>query len=116
MFDEAAVEFQNAITMSENLTCARAGLGHVYAVAGESDRAAEIIADLDRQSQTRYIAAYDTAIVYAGLGDLDEAFRRLDKACEEHSSWLAYLRIEPRLDPLRGDPRFAHLLRRVGLS
>jgi hypothetical protein len=102
--------------LSGNLTCASAGLGHVYALAGQKDKAGEIIAALDRQSKTQYVSAYDTAIIYAGLGELDEAFARFEKDCDEHSSWLAYLMVEPRLDPLRSDPRLGRLLARVGLS
>jgi TolB-like protein/Flp pilus assembly protein TadD len=116
MFDEAAAEFKKAITLSGNLTCATAGLGHVYALAGEKDKALEIIAALDRRSQTQYTPVYDIAIIYAGLGELDEAFARFERDCDQHSSWLAYLAVEPRLDPLRGNPRFGQLLARVGLT
>jgi len=51
----------------------------------------------------------------AGLGDVDHALHYLDKSLQEHSDMLVYLRVEPRLDPLRRDPRFAALLRCVGL-
>ncbi len=62
-----------------------------------------------------YVPPYDMAIAHLGLGDSDSALAFLDEAYKECSSWMAYLNVEPRLDPLRGDPRFADLLRRVGL-
>jgi adenylate cyclase len=116
MFDEAVEEFQKAIGFSGNLTCTAAGLGHVYALAGETQKATEIITELEEKAKTQYVSSYDTAIVHAGLGHVDEAFEQLQKAYEEHSSWLAYLAAEPRLDSLRSDPRFGRLLARVGLS
>lgn len=54
-------------------------------------------------------------LVYVGLGEKDQAFQALDAAFQEHSTLLTYLRMDPRFDPLRSDPRFQELLRRVGL-
>jgi hypothetical protein len=61
-------------------------------------------------------ATFDSAIIYAGLGQRDQAFEWLEKPYKERSSWLAYLKADPRLDPLRSDPRFQELLLRVGLA
>ena len=55
------------------------------------------------------------AVVHAGLGDDGQAFEWLDRAYQEHSSWWAYLKAEPRMDALRSDSRFAALLRQVAL-
>jgi hypothetical protein len=54
------------------------------------------------------------ALIYAGLGDKDQAFAWLDKAYAERSVWMAWLKVDPKLDSLRADPRFAHLTRRIG--
>jgi hypothetical protein len=54
-------------------------------------------------------------MIHVGLGDHDEAFSSLNRAFEERSLWLGYMNVEPQLDPVRSDPRFQHLLRRVGL-
>jgi len=61
------------------------------------------------------IGRYEVALVYAGLGEKDEAFAWLEKSLEAHDKGLAYLKIDPCLDPLRSDPRFDRLVRRVGL-
>lgn len=115
MFDEAVAEFEKVMNNSPNLTFAKAGLGHLYAVSGEKVKAENIIAELDQISKTRYVPSYDVAVIHAGLGEKELAFEWLEKAYREHSSWLAYLRVEPRLDPLRSDSRFTDLLRRIGL-
>jgi serine/threonine protein kinase/tetratricopeptide (TPR) repeat protein len=115
MLDEASGEFEKAIKMSGNITFAKAGLGHLYAASGEKARAENIIAELDEISKTRYVSSYDVAVIHAGLGERDLAFKWLDRAYQEHSSWLAYLKVEPRLDALRSDSRFGDLLRSVGL-
>jgi len=115
MLDEASAEFEKVIKMSGNLTFAKAGLGHLYAISAEKAKAENVIAELDEISKTRYVPSYDIAVIHAGLGERDLAFAWLDKAYQEHSSWLAYLKVEPRLDDLRSDSRFEHLLRRVGL-
>src|SRR6202790_2212011 len=112
---EAAVEFQKAIQMSGNVTFTTAGLGHLYASSGKSAEARAIFDELRLRAQTIYVPAYDLALVSAGLGWTDQAFEWLDRAYEERSGWLTYLKIEPRLDTLRGDSRFHDLLRRIRL-
>ena len=115
MLAEASAEFEKAIKVSGNVTFAKAGLGHLYAASGERAKAEDVIAELEQISRTRYVPAYDIAVIYAGLGNKDQAFEWLHRAHREHSSWLAYLKVEPRLDALRSHSRFAALLRRVAL-
>ena len=112
---EAAVEFQKAIQMSGNVTFTTAGLGHLYASSGKSAEGRAIFDELRSRAKTIYVPAYDLALVCTGLGWMDQAFEWLERAHEERSGWLTYLKIEPRLDILRGDPRFNDLLRRVRL-
>jgi TolB-like protein/Flp pilus assembly protein TadD len=118
MFEEAIAAFQRAITVTQRRDkgLAMAGLGHVYAVSGRKTEARKILAELQRLSEHSYVPATDVALVYAGLGEKDKAFAWLDKAYEEHSFALSNLKVEPRLDSLRSDPRFADLLRRIGLA
>jgi TolB-like protein/Flp pilus assembly protein TadD len=112
---EAAVEFQKAIQMSGNVTFTTAGLGHLYARSGKSAEARAIFDELHARSRETYVPAYDLALVCVGLGWTDQAFEWLDRAHEERSGWLTYLKVEPRLDALRSDSRFDDLLRRVRL-
>lgn len=69
-----------------------------------------------KRATQQYSSPYEIAIIYAGLGENDHAFKWLDQAYLECSGWLIYLQVEPMLDPLRRDPRFTDLLRRVGLN
>jgi tetratricopeptide (TPR) repeat protein len=114
--DEAIARFQKALTMSGGKSFVHAALGHAYAVAGERDLATEVLEELKDQSLRQYAPAYDRAVIYAGLDDRDRAFEWLERAYDERSSWMSYLRVEPRLDVLRSDARFATLLRKVGLE
>ena len=113
--DAAAVEYQKAIRMSGNVTFTTAGLGHLYASSGRFDAARAIFDELRMRAQNIYVPAYDLALVCAGLEWRDQAFEWLDRAYEERSGWLTYLKVEPRMDTLRGDSRFNDLLRRVRL-
>ncbi len=67
-------------------------------------------------SKQEYVSAYDIAVIYLGLGEKDQAFAWLERAYEERCPTLEFLKVEPSLDPLRSDPRFADLLRRMNLQ
>ena len=112
-FDEAIAEFQKAIHLSGGSTQIVAALGHTYAVSGNRDGAMRILEELEQLSKQRYVRPLDIAFVYAGLNQKDQAIEWLEKAYEERSCNLVYIRIDPRLDPLRSDPRFQDLLRRM---
>jgi TolB-like protein/DNA-binding XRE family transcriptional regulator len=113
---DAAMEFQKAIAMSGSVTFTSAGLGHLYGCAGDSAKARRIFDELYQRSQRTYVPAYDLALVCVGLGWTDQAFEWLDKAHQERSGWLTYLRVEPRLDGLRMDARFGEMLQRLRLG
>ena len=66
-------------------------------------------------SGKRYVSAYNIGVLYAGLGERDEAFRWLQKVEDDRSEWFALINVDPRLDGLHGDPRFTRILRQVGL-
>jgi TolB-like protein/Flp pilus assembly protein TadD len=95
---------------------ALAQLGHVYAVAGRTAEARRTLSDLNRLSRGRYVSAYNFAVLHAGLGERDEAFRWLQKAEKDRSEWFAAVKVDPRLEALHSDRRFAGVLRSVGLS
>jgi len=64
-------------------------------------------------SKQAYVSSYDLAILYVGLGDKDRALEQLNKAYEERAGFIIYLNVEPLFDPLRSDPRFAELVRKM---
>ena len=92
----------------------KSSLGHAYAVAGKTTRARSILATLTSEAAQHYVPSYWFALVHAGLGEGDQALRYLERAYEERSTVLAYMQIDPRLAPLRNNPRFLALARRLG--
>lgn len=91
-------------------------LGNAYARAGQRAAAEQTIAKLERHVRDDGVGRYEIALVYAGLGEKQEAFKWLDQAYDAHDVGLLYLKVDPCLNPLRSDPRFDDLVRRVGLS
>ena len=100
--------------ISANSLNRKASLGHAYAVAGQTGRGRSVLGALRTAAAQSYVPSYYFAVVHAGLGQRDEAIRYLERAYEERSTVLAYLRIDPRLAPLRNEPRFIALARRLG--
>jgi len=89
---------------------------HEYAVSGDAPAARKIEAQLESMRSQRYVAALYIALVWTGLGDRDRAFQWLDQAYDEDCEYLVYFSTEPMADPLRSDPRFPHLLQKLGLT
>jgi tetratricopeptide (TPR) repeat protein len=89
-------------------------LGHAYAMAGRTKQAHAVLDTLTARAARSYVPAYWFALVHVGLGDKEEAITWLERAYVERSTVLAYLRLDPRLEPLRGHPRFQALLQRLG--
>ncbi|MGB0035456.1 MAG: protein kinase [Candidatus Acidiferrales bacterium] len=114
---EAIVEFQRAIELEPYNAENWASLGHAYALSGKRSDALKVLDHLKELSaKGNYVAPYNVAIIHAGLGEIDQAFAWLDRACKDRSYYMSvYLSTDARLDPLRSDPRFADLRRRVGL-
>ena len=117
MYEEAIAGFKKAISLLGGAEWAmtRGGLGHVYAVTGKKSEARALIDELNQLSLRGYVPSPSVALIYAGLGDKDQAFAWLEKGYHEHAFQMQWLGVEPRWDNLRSDPRFADLLRRLGL-
>jgi TolB-like protein/lipoprotein NlpI len=90
-------------------------LGYALALAGDKDEAEKILAELKQQSQDRYISPMFYALIHIGLGNTDQALEFLDKSVQEHSFYTPFLKVLPEYDPLRNDPRYEVLLKKVGL-
>ncbi|MCC6862906.1 MAG: tetratricopeptide repeat protein, partial [Bryobacterales bacterium] len=114
-FPEACVAFQQGVSLSRSPRLVGA-LGHAYALWGKPDQALECIRELAALSERRYVSAFDTALIYMGLGDRDRAFRWLDKALAERCYEMVWLKADPRWTVLRADPRFNSLLNAIGLE
>lgn len=116
MYAQAIATYQNGISQTERSPALISSLGHAYALSGDRNGAARSVAELRELSKQRYVSPYWTAVVYAGLGNKDEAFAWLEKAFQDRASLLIWLKVEPQFDPLRTDPRFDDLLARIGLN
>jgi tetratricopeptide (TPR) repeat protein len=117
MYSEAIAEFKKAIPLTgeSEWTLAKAGLGHVYAITGKKSDAQTVIDELKQRSEQEYVAANSIALIYAGLGEKDQAFAWLDKGYEQRAFQMQWIKIEPRWDSIRSDPRFQDLMQRIGL-
>ena len=114
-FNEAIAEFQKAIPLSGDSPDEPAELARAYALAGRRDEALKIIGGLNKLSEHKHVSPTGIAATYGALGDKNQAFAFLNKAFDERDFVLIMLKVEPMLDPLRSDPRFAELVRRIGL-
>jgi TolB-like protein/DNA-binding winged helix-turn-helix (wHTH) protein/Flp pilus assembly protein TadD len=113
-YDEAIAELQKATELSEGSTAFNANLAYAYAVSGRRNEAVRILTDLKNQSQHGFSNAPEIALVYVGMDDKDQAMTWLNKAFDERfSPWVL---MRPAFDPLRSNPRFQDLMRRIGLS
>jgi DNA-binding winged helix-turn-helix (wHTH) protein/Tfp pilus assembly protein PilF len=115
-YQEAIDEFRKAVHLSGRSPLTLAALAHVYALSGQSDKATKLLHELENRSTDRYVSPYDIATIHAGLGAEDLAFEWLDRAYEERSGRLFFLKVDPYWDGLRKDVRFTKLLESVGLT
>ncbi|HEU5169981.1 MAG TPA: protein kinase [Gemmatimonadales bacterium] len=115
-YAEAETAIAEAVHGPSEPSYALAARGRVAALAGRAPEAREILARLYAEAEQRYVSPVAFATVHIALGDADDAFRWLERAWEERRGWLAYLRVEPIFDPIRGDPRFDRLLARMRLG
>ncbi len=117
MSEEAMAEAEKALASSGANLSGKIALGMVSAVTGKQSEARRILEELEQESGPPYFSrAVPCALIHTLLGERDQAFEWLDKACHERSPSLPYLRQTPDFDGLHGDPRFGNLLRRIGLS
>ena len=114
--DDALVTFLRASALSGGEAAAVMLLGQVYALLGRKTDAERARVTLEEMSRHQYVPPLYTAFVYAGEGTTDQAFEWFERAFAERSNYMIYLGVEPSLDGLRADSRYADLMHRVGVS
>lgn len=112
MYGDALVAWEQAARLVGDAS-RRAFLGRASALAGRQDEAVRILADLLRLEKTSYVSPTAIATVYIGLGQQEEAIAWLGRAYDRRDGEMVLLKTWPVLDPLRSDPRFQRLLRRM---
>ena len=114
--EKAIPELEEAVSVTNRSPGVISALIWAYAHAGRRADALRLLGELKKRQQTGYVPAGAFVHAYLGLGDNDEAFTWFERAYREQSNILIYIKVFPLYDPLRGDPRFQDLLRRVGLN
>jgi tetratricopeptide (TPR) repeat protein len=115
-YEEAISELKKAISLNREDNYAIQLLGYTYAISGRTSEAYKALEELKERAMRTHVLPYDLAMIYVGLGEKDQAFEWLEKAFAERDEGLLYLKVDPLLDSLRSDPRFAGLLRRLNLA
>ena len=115
MYPQAIEQFDLARKETGNNPAMLMAYGHALAVSGDKAGARKVLAELQQLSKSRYVPPLYFAVMYTGLGELDQAFAWLDKAYGERNDRLVYLAVEPIADPLRPDPRYRDLISRLHL-
>ena len=116
MFQEAIAEYKKNLLLAGDDPYVISLLGYAYAVSGQHEEAKETLNQLQELQKKQYVPPYSIALIYTGLGEKDRAFEWLEKAFEDRSGAMIYLKVEPMLDRLRSDPRLSNLIQRLGLT
>jgi len=115
-FDEARAQYLEGARLGSTVAGPTFGLAHLEASMGHVDVARRMLEELKAARTQRVVSAWGIAALHASLGDVDEAFQWLETAFDEGATGLVFLRVHPRIDPIRHDPRHAVLVKRVGLE
>jgi serine/threonine-protein kinase len=114
--EKAVAEAERALAIDPNNLLYLASLGRAYAVAGKAREARTILARLAQASTHRHVSAYDVALIHIALADTESGLTWLERAYDEQSPYIGYMRVDPRLDPVRRQPRFERVLREARLD
>ena len=113
MYEQAIAEIRKGVEKNPSSPHILGHLGNAYARAGRAREARECLRKLEDRSRDENVGTYEVAFIHAALGEKDQAIEWLEKAYEERNQGLAFLKVAPELDPLRSDPRFQRILRRM---
>lgn len=115
MYQEALTEFQKLVAAEGRHPTTLVDIGYIYGVMGQKGEARKILNELLERAQKEFVPPMILACVYGAIGERDQAFQFIKQEYEQHSDRIINLKTNYMLTPLRSDPRFAHLLQRVGL-
>lgn len=115
-FDEAIVENQKWGALTGNKVETMVTLAQLYAVSGRTEEARKLVEELQRDKLVTDQIYRGRALVHAALGEADMAFECLEKSYERHEESILTLKVDPKADPLRSDPRFTTLLKKIGVE
>jgi TolB-like protein/Tfp pilus assembly protein PilF len=115
-FDESIPHFKKAVELSAETQWFLASLGWAYGASGRPEDARVVLSELRARQRKQYVRSFCFVLVHVGLGELDEALDRLERAYEERDTWMLMLKIDPVFDGLRSEPRFITLLEKVGVE
>jgi len=116
MFEQAIKDYRDALELSPNNPNFLAALGHVYASSGNNAEAHKVLDTLFVVNKQEHVSPFFFALVYTGLNDKENALKWLEKSYEEKSGSVRYLKMEPRLQSLRNEPRYIALMKKIGLE
>ncbi|MGH7712926.1 MAG: tetratricopeptide repeat protein [Gemmatimonadaceae bacterium] len=114
-FDKGISEAERAVALDDGNLLYLASLGHAYAKSGMTSKARTVLARLAQAAKSRHVSAYHVAVIHIALGDTNAGLDWLERAQAEQSPWIGYLKVDPRVDPVRSHPRFEGLLRKARL-
>ena len=114
-YDEATAALFKAALFSEKNPASLGSLGFVYGRAGQPRLALEVLRDLEKLADERYVSPFNMALIHLGLDNKDQAMDWLEKGYRERSRSMIWLNVDARFDPLREDPRFQDLRHHIGL-
>ena len=115
VFDQSIDQYKKALVLTSGWPVALSQIGNVYGVSGNYEQARIILDSLNSFAPEIFVTSYGVALVHAGLGDKGKMYEWLNKAYDERSHWLVWLKTDPRWDAFRSDAQFAELLARIGL-
>ncbi len=115
-FDESIEELRKAVTFSKESVFAKSNLGYAYAVSGNKREANKILEELVKSPNIQQISSDLIAQIFVGLGEESRAIDWLEKAYEERSSYLPWIKVDPIYDGLHSNPRFVTLLKKMGIE
>lgn len=114
--DESVAALQRAVHLAPHSSRMQAALARSLAMSGKRPQALKTLRDLEQLAKARYVSPFDIASIYFGLGQPDPGFQWLTKAGQDRAFELISIKVDPRFDLLRDDPRFNAVVRQVGLE